>query len=434
MKPSRRGRLVSLVVVGLLAAGCSDDGDGAGDRLAPPDQDPTQETVAGEDAAAGDADPTASTEPADEPGGPVAVETEDALYAVPDPIPAGEHGDLVRYQEIDPGGVEGARTYRVMYLSESLEGEPIVVTGTVVVPTAPAPAGGRPVLTIAHGTTGIADECAPSKGGGGAEVAIAAPAVERGWIVSITDYEGLGTPGRHPYLVGESEGRSVIDAALAAALLPDAEAGTTTLVAGYSQGGHGALWANQVAAEWAPDLDVVGTFAGAPATELDVILGAAGSPGVVGFAALMIAGFEAAYPEADPALVLTEEGVDRLDAVDEGCVGEVFGAFSDLAPEALVQPDGPSTPPWPELAAANNPGQVATEDPVLIIHSEQDDVVPAALSGILFDRMCAQGQAAERRVLPQGGGHGEAAVVAYPAALEWFDRLLAGETVPDTCP
>ncbi|HEU5152723.1 MAG TPA: lipase family protein [Iamia sp.] len=415
-----RRLLAVAVAVALLGAGCSDDG---GDD----DAAPSPETASTEAEA-----PEAEEPEAGEAAGPVEVEGEDALYATPDPIPAGEHGDLLRYQEISPSPVEGGRGYRVMYLSESLEGDPIVVTGTVVVPTAEAPAEGRPVLTIAHGTTGIADECAPSREGA-AELAVAGPAIERGWILAVTDYEGLGTPGRHPYLVGESEGRGVIDAARAAAQLPEAEAAPTTLIAGYSQGGHGALWAGEVAAEWAPELDVVGTFAGAPATELDVILAAAGSPGVAGFAALMVAGFAAAYPEADPALFLTEEGVARLDAVDEGCVGDVFTAMADLAPEELVRAEGPSTAPWPELAAANNPGQVATEAPVLIIHSAQDEVVPVALSAALFDRMCAAGQAAERRVLDEGGGHGAAAVVAYPDALAWFDRILAGETVENTC-
>ncbi|HEX7132733.1 MAG TPA: lipase family protein [Iamia sp.] len=402
----------------LVVAGCSDDPA----TSAPAGSGPT--TTVGEEA---------TTAPAEEATEPVEVESEDDLYAVPDPRPAGEHGDLVRYQEIVPSEIEGARSYRVMYLSESLEGEPVVVTGTVVVPTAEAPAEGRPVLAIAHGTTGIADECAPSKEGA-AELAIAGGAVERGWILAVTDYEGLGTPGRHPYLVGESEGRGVIDSVLAAGQLPGAERSDSTLIAGYSQGGHGALWANEVAGEWAPDLDVVGTFAGAPATELDVILGAAGTPGVAGFAVMIVAGFEAAYPEADPSLFLTEQGVGALDAVDEGCTGEVFDALSGIAPGDLVLPDGPSTPPWPDLARANNPGQVVTEDPILVIHSEEDDLVPVFLSELLFDRMCGLGQVAERRVLPDGGGHGEAAVVAYPQALEWFDGLLAGDEAADTCP
>ena len=43
--------------------------------------------------------------------------------------------------------------------------------------------------------------------------------VDAGYVVAATDYEGLGTPGVHPYLVGESEGRSVLDAARAARAL-----------------------------------------------------------------------------------------------------------------------------------------------------------------------------------------------------------------------
>ena len=46
-----------------------------------------------------------------------------------------------------------------------------------------------------------------------------------GSIVAATDYEGMGTPGPHPYLVGISEGRSGLDAALAARQIPGAEAG-----------------------------------------------------------------------------------------------------------------------------------------------------------------------------------------------------------------
>jgi hypothetical protein len=402
-----------LAALGLIVAavGCSSDDGG---------EDPAEAAA-----------PTSTSDAPDAAGPPVEVDDDEALYAEPEPVPAGEHGDLLRYQRVETD-VAGTTRYRVMYLSESVEGDPIVVTGTVVVPTTPAPDGGRPVLAVAHGTTGIADSCAPSKGAGAAELALTPSATQRGWIVAVSDYEGLGTPGRHPYLVGESEGRGVIDAVLAAGQLPDAERSDTTLIAGYSQGGHGALWAGQVAEEWAPELEVVGTFAGAPATELGLILSAAGSPAASGFAFLIVAGFQAAHPEADPASFLTEKGVDLLGAVDEGCIRDVFGALAGQTD--LVRPDGPASSPWPQLAAENDPGRVATDDPVLIIHSDQDEVVPAFLSGLLFDRMCGLGQHAERRVLEGGGSHRGAAVTAYAQAIGWFDRLLAGDEVPDTCP
>ena len=50
----------------------------------------------------------------------------------------------------------------------------------------------------------------------------------------------------------------------AAASLPEAEPGEQLAIFGYSQGGHGALWAGQLAPEWVPELDLVGTVAGAP--------------------------------------------------------------------------------------------------------------------------------------------------------------------------
>ena len=356
---------------------------------------------------------------------------EAAFYDVPDPLPSGDHGDLIRYQQVKTDDV--GTTYRIMYLSESVAGKPIAVTGTAIVPKAKAPAGGRRLFTIAHGTTGIADECAPSKKAAGGELALAAPLAKQGDLMAESDYEGLGTPGRHPYLVGESEGRGVIDAIVAAKQLPDADGGDQLAIAGYSQGGHGALWANQVAKAWAPDLHVVGTFAGAPATELDIILAAASrSPVAGGFSSLIIAGFNAAYGDkADPAELLTPKGVEQLSNVDKGCVADVIRSFAGQ--QGLVKQQ-PLTADWKALATENNPGQVKTDDPILIIHSAADDVVPVALSAILFDRMCKQGQVVERRVLHQGQGHVAAAAGAYVQALAWFAARFAGKPATSTCP
>ena len=120
---------------------------------------------------------------------------------------------------VGPRPADGPAAWRMMYLSESIQGEPIAVTGTAVVPSIAAPDGGRPILSVAHGTTGIADQCAPSHDPS-SDVAAHIRYVNAGYLVAFSDYEGLGTPGRHPYVVGESEGRSVLDAATAAAPAP----------------------------------------------------------------------------------------------------------------------------------------------------------------------------------------------------------------------
>jgi hypothetical protein len=132
-------------------------------------------------------------------------------------VPHAEHHDT-------DDELAGAMSWRVMYLSESIQGEPIAVTGKVWVPVGDPPDEGYQVVALARATNAIADECAPSKDEVPAPpwaAGVVTGSVEAGYVVAMTDYEGLGTPGRNPYLVGESEGRGVLDAAKAAAQLPD---------------------------------------------------------------------------------------------------------------------------------------------------------------------------------------------------------------------
>ena len=74
--------------------------------------------------------------------------------------------------------------------------------------------------------------------------------------------------------------------------------------------------------------------------------------------------------------------------------------------------------PWADLEVANDPGRLATDSPILIVHSAADDVVPAALSQVLVERMCAEGQVVERRVYDKGQGHVQAVPDAESDAFE----------------
>ncbi|MEY2419589.1 MAG: hypothetical protein QOG90_2269 [Actinomycetota bacterium] len=352
-----------------------------------------------------------------------------AHTAAPSRPPA--HGALLAYRRL-PGVVAGAATYKIRYTSRSRGGGAIVVTGLAIVPHGTK--HDRVVLTYAHGTTGLADACAPSAHPSGSEVrAIGLTAVSHGWIVAATDYEGLGTPGRHPYLVGVSEGRSVLDAAVAARQLPQAHAGNRLLIAGYSQGGHAALWANQLAATWAPTLRVLGTFAGAPATEIDRILAAGRTFPIQRFLLAIVGGYAAAYPRAHPSAYLTDEGLALLPTVDTGCLGDIDRVARRVPPDRLVRPEGPTDAEWQALGRANNPGSRKPAGPVLVVHSDQDDVVPVALSALLRDRMCAHGAVVERRVI-HAGGHTAAAFPALIAAAEWLTQRAAGtQPAHDDC-
>jgi len=164
------------------------------------------------------------------------------FYRAPRSEAAGAPGTLVRQEVID-GAPLGATAYRVLYRSTGLDNKPILVSGVVIVPPGDAPPGGRPIVAWAHPTSGIVPRCAPS-------LAIflfeqiqgLRSFVRDGYVVAATDYPGLGTEGPHPYLVGTSEARAVIDSVRVAGSLPGAGGGKKFVVWGHSQGGHAALF------------------------------------------------------------------------------------------------------------------------------------------------------------------------------------------------
>ena len=148
------------------------------------------------------------------------------------------------------GGVvplESARSTKlVLYSSKTVNGKKIAVSGSVSVPKGKAPKGGWPVISYGHGTTGIADKCAPSRNtaGGPAESYISYTDdilnswLDAGYAVARSDYEGLGTRGVHPFLVGKSAGRGVLDIVRAARDMNRKLFSKRFVIAGHSQGGH----------------------------------------------------------------------------------------------------------------------------------------------------------------------------------------------------
>ena len=141
-----------------------------------------------------------------------------AFYTPPSALVSGAHGSLIWARKLTGKAAlkGGAGNRLLLYRSTGVNGKSTAVSGTLAIPKGHAPKGGWPVISWAHGTTGIADACAPSR-----ERRLRARRslgrwLKAGYAVVRTDYEGLGTPGEHPYLIGRSEGYSVLDAARAA--------------------------------------------------------------------------------------------------------------------------------------------------------------------------------------------------------------------------
>lgn len=402
---------MSLALASSILAGCSSDGGGPGSNG--PDRPPTT---------------TTTTRPA--PAG-------DAFYVPPEDLEL-EAGRLVWAAPVE-GAPAGTKGWRILYGSQSVGGDPIAVSGLLFVPD-PPPAPARrpmPVLALAHGTTGLGDKCAPSRvvaGGGPSEANSLPPEVLKDHVVVATDYEGLGTPGVHPYVVGLSSARSILDSIRVAQRFGGA--GTTTsspsVVWGHSQGGGAALVAAELATTYAADANVRGVAAGAPAAELKLLARGLRSSPFVGYLLMTAAGFKAAYPDLDLAAILTPAGEEAATRVAELCADEAVRSFTARDAGALVKADPAATAPFADRLEENSPGARRSKVPVFIYHGDADVLIPAVVSKLVLDRYCANGTTATRKTYA-GESHGSVVAKAAPDVTRYLSDRLSGKPAPSSC-
>ncbi|MEV6848092.1 lipase family protein [Actinoplanes sp. NPDC051411] len=270
------------------------------------------------------------------------------FYRPPVPLPAAPAGTLIRSQPI-PDMPSGTRGWRILYHSRNLAGTDIAVSGFVATPASPPPPTGRHVIAWAHGTTGSSDSCAPStdlRPVDGVEDGRALLAA--GYAIVATDYEGLGTPGPHPYLVGASEARSVLDGMRAAHRLSGAGIGTAFIAFGHSQGGQAVLQAAQIARSYAPELTVLGVAAASPPTNMTALT--AGVTRLDFGAAYLLAaaaGYSAAHPTALLSTILTDRGVAAASLNEQICNPQLVDRLTGVTAADLFLHDSRGTEPSP---------------------------------------------------------------------------------------
>lgn len=193
----------------------------------------------------------------------------DEFYLPPASVPD-QPGQLLRSEPLEQQTPEASHAWRILYTTTLADGSPAVASGVVTVPDHSEDKS-LPVISWANGTKGIMPRCAPSLSENPYEDG-PNPAREQiladGWAVVTSDYVGLGTSGPHPYLVGESEAHAVLDATRAAAQLDQIRLSEQTVLWGHSQGGHAALFSAAKAKDYAPELEVLGVAAMAPASDL----------------------------------------------------------------------------------------------------------------------------------------------------------------------
>jgi fermentation-respiration switch protein FrsA (DUF1100 family) len=355
-----------------------------------------------------------------------------------------EPGQIIHAEEMDaylvPGVRIRARVCRILYWSTTATGEPTAVSGTVLIPRSRR-RGPRPLIGYAVGTHGIGDVAAPSRllaRGLEWEAGLIAMVLARGWAVALTDYQGLGTPGDHTYMVGRALGPNVLDAMRAARSLDGEELpveGPAAII-GYSEGGAAAAWAAQLQPSYAPDVPLLAVAAGAAAADVETA-----GPRLDGtFFSFFIAyggiGYAAAYPELELDPYLTPLARDGIAALRESTIlqamlfGPRFVRSSDL-----TQPNVLELPDWHARLRENRLGVMLPAAPVLLHHARRDQIVSFEQSVNLCREWERLGADVRLYVTRGGVDHISGAVAGTPVALDWIARRLAGKVrMPDPAP
>lgn len=361
-----------------------------------------------------------------------------AFYHASEQEVAGPPGTLIR-QEPMFGAPDGAAAYRVLYRSTDPGGRPIAVSGVVIVPNGPIPEGGRPIVAWAHPTTGIVPRCAPSL----AlfifqQIAGSRQLLDRGFAIAATDYPGLGTPGPHPYLVGNSEARAVIDSVRVARSFPGVGNGNRYAVWGHSQGGQASLFTGLIAKSYAPELRLVGVAAAAPATELATLMtDDLNTTGGRNLTAMTVWSWDRVFG-APMDKIVAPAAMPTVNRLAEECIESVFDIIlrgetsKPLAQDFLTVANPATLEPWRSLLVKNTPGTLPPAIPVFLAQGSADGLVRPQVTQNYMQRLCRAGSRVSFLMMPNVS-HGFAGRDSANAATAWMADRFAGLASPSSC-
>ena len=367
-----------------------------------------------------------------------AATAQNAFYQASDAEIAGPPGSVIREEPMF-GAAAGASAHRVLYRSTSPDGGPIAVSGVIVIPAGQAPASGWPIVAWAHPTTGIVPRCAPSLAMFiFQQIAGSRELLEQGYAIAATDYPGLGTPGPHPYLVGVSEARAVIDSVRAARSFPGMANSSRYAVWGHSQGGQASLFTGIISKTYAPELQLVGVAAAAPATDLATLMtDDMNTSGGRNLTAMTVWSWSQVYG-APIDSVIAPEAIPTVDRLATECIESLFDIIErdrtsgPLAKEFLTIKNPAKTQPWQSLLARNTPGALPRSIPVFLAQGTTDGLVRPQVTASYMQRLCRAGSRVQMLVMPNVG-HGFAGRDSAAAAVSWMADRFADRPAPSDC-
>jgi len=358
------------------------------------------------------------------------------FYAAPRALSRTRPGALLDKRPFDGYQLPpGATATQIVYHSLDADGRDVATSGVVLVPAGTAPAGGWPVIAWAHGTSGVARQCAPSlmKDVYYGELGLA-DMLRAGFAVVATDYHGLGTPGLHQYVSKIAQLHDVIYSVPAArSAVPSL--GRRWVADGHSQGGM-AAWGVAEAEFTLKDADYLGAISVAGAARQEELLTHLGdTPGVGFYLAFMAYGIHARYPAFAVTDMLTPVAMQHYPAASaDGCWYQGYALYGDVTGKAMLKP-GWNQNPWAQrLFKENALGESPVAGPLLVIAGEADATVPIEGVRQTVERACRAGsRLLELRSYP-GLDHDPAMLKSVPDQLAWIRERFAGAPATSSCP
>jgi pimeloyl-ACP methyl ester carboxylesterase len=260
--------------------------------------------------------------------------------------------------------------------------------------------------------------------------------VKAGYVVAVSDYQGLGMDGgHHPYLDATTEGYNLIDSVRAARrLVPGAS--NRWAAFGGSQGGQAAWAAKELAAQYATDLELVGSASYSAPLAIDGFVDAAVDGTLTTEQRLALLQVLGALADESPDFALDDyrHGLakDRWDVL-MACKGPQVRERDELANQVSsddLRPIGPQAADMlrERLWAMSLP-KVAATAPMLIVYGGQDQLVPPVWTDRALDEACRKGDIIQIELQPDRGHADVDGGTAFP----WINQRFAGEPARNDC-
>jgi len=364
----------------------------------------------------------------------------DPFYAQPVPVPDVAPGTVL---DSRPATIRAlaipipVRAWQVKYLSTDTRGAPAATIATVIQPLLSPPKAQRKLVSYQTAYDGLDADCAPSYAfatglnAPAYEEAAMLPLILAGYTVVSADYEGPD----YQWAAGVNSGHGVLDGIRAAQSFGPAGlngAATPTALWGYSGGALASQWANELAADYAPELNIVGVAAGGVPADIGAVARAIDGTALSGVYFGATAGLSRAYPEIGIDALLNDRGRAAFATLGRQCIGEFTRQFPFRhMRDYVIVPELLDVPAIQEVIAKNTMGQQLPYAPTYIYQGTHDELAITPPVDTLVQTYCGMGAAVQYVKLP--GEHITTAVTGVPGALAYVQNRLNGRPVPSSC-